>query len=171
MSQSTYYLPFRGSIEDLILHNNELLLAVSHPEGQNLGLYSFSVKNGAPEGNTLLNHPMPAPVARLSLLNGVAEEGGAQADFLFALDENGDVHQLEAETEGSTFTVSKLSIEGRASYIEALSEDKLLLILRSNEEAEEEVAVVGGGAVRRPGEGGRGPARPGRQADGGGGAR
>ena len=51
MSKSTYTIPFRGSITDLVSFDDQILISVEHPEGINLGLYSFSIKDCAIDAN------------------------------------------------------------------------------------------------------------------------
>jgi hypothetical protein len=106
----TRFLPYRGDVVDLLQREETLLLAVQHPEGQNLGLYQFSLRDFSED--SLLQIKTPHPVIRFC----------QHPSGLYLLDNSGDLLLMQ---DGAVTVVESFEA---IDFVEALSEELVLLV-------------------------------------------
>ena len=106
---TTRYLPYRGKVIDLIQDQESLILAVEHPEGENIGCYQFSLKS--------LDEDSLQSIETPDALKGFARCG----DNIYAFDVSGNLILVH---EGKSFLARAF---GMIDFIAECSETTLLL--------------------------------------------
>ena len=107
--KTTRYLPYRGKVVDLIQDQENLIIAVEHPEGANIGCYQFSLKTLDEDSLQLIETP--------DSLKGFARCG----DNIYAYDVSGNLVLIH---EGKSFLARQF---GMIDFIVECAENTLLL--------------------------------------------
>lgn len=111
--KTTRYLPYRGKVIDLIQDQKNLILAVEHSEGANIGCYQFSLNDLSEDSLKLIETP--------DSLQGFAR----CADNIYAFDVSGNLVLLN---EGASFLTRPF---GMIDFMVKCSDTTLLLVSKA----------------------------------------